>query len=176
MMEKLMQLAKSAGFSHVGSLDTATLELKEEVRQMCAACGQYGKRWSCPPGCGSLEDLRAKVGGYKTGILVQTTGQLEDAFDGEAMMETEALHKENFARLQKMLRPSYPGLLALGAGCCTICKSCTYPDGPCRFPEQMVSSMEAYGLVVTEVCRANGLAYNYGENTITYTSCILLKE
>ena len=174
MMEKLMQLAKSAGFSHVGSLDTATLELKEEVRQMCAACGQYGKRWSCPPGCGSLEELRIKVSGYKAGILVQTTGQLEDAFDGEAMMETEALHKENFACLHKMLRETYPGLLALGAGCCTICRTCAYPDEPCRIPEQMVSSMEAYGLVVTEVCRANGLAYNYGENTITYTSCFLL--
>ena len=175
-MEKLLELAKNAGFSHAGSLDAATLELKEQVRQMCAACGQHGKRWSCPPGCGTLEELQAKVGGYKNGILVQTTGQLEDAFDGEAMMETEALHKENFARLHKMLRETYPELLALGAGCCTICHSCTYPDEPCRFPEKMVSSMEAYGLVVTEVCRANGMAYNYGENTITYTSCFLLDE
>ena len=173
-MEKALSLALEMGFSHGGVLNAATMELKEEVRQMCAACSMYDKRWSCPPGCGSLEELRANIGAYKTGILVQTTGELEDQFDAETMMETEARHKENFARLHKKLRETYPNLLALGAGCCQLCKVCSYPDEPCRFPEKMVSSMEAYGLVVTEVCRANGMAYNYGKNTITYTSCFLL--
>ena len=173
-MEKARQMALEAGFTHVGDLTAATIELKEEVRRMCAACGQYGKRWSCPPGCGTLEQLRARIGAYEKGILVQTVGELEDPFDGEGMIETEQRHKENFARLYGLLREPYPGLLALGAGCCTICAQCAYPDGPCRFPEKMVSSMEAYGMVVTEVCRANGLQYNYGPNTIAYTSCFLL--
>lgn len=174
-MEKALNLALRMGFSHAGVLDAATIRLKEEVRQMCAACGMHDKRWSCPPGCGSLEDLREKVGAYSTGILVQTTGELEDEFDGEAMMETEDLHKENFGKLYKLLREEYPGMLALGAGCCRLCKECAYPDSPCRFPEKMVSSMEAFGMVVTEVCRANKMEYNYGKNTITYTSCFLLK-
>ena len=48
----------------------------------------------CPPGCGSLEECEAKVRQYRYGIIVQTVGELEDAFDGEGMMETEARHKE----------------------------------------------------------------------------------
>ena len=174
-MENAMKLALEMGFSQAGVLDPATIELKEEVRQMCRNCGAYDTRWSCPPGCGSLEECRERIGAYKQGILVQTTGQLEDPFDGEGMMETEATHKENFAKLYELLRQQYPGMLALGAGGCRLCKSCAYPDAPCRFPEKMVSSMEANGMVVTEVCRANGLQYNYGPNTITYTSCFLLK-
>ena len=67
-------------------------------------------------------------------------------------------------------------VLALGAGCCTQCGECTYPHAPCRFPEKMISSMEAFGILVLEVCQANGLPYYYGSDKIAYTSCFLLAE
>ena len=70
---------------------------------------------------------------------------------------------------------AWPGLLALGAGTCTRCKECTYPDAPCRFPDKRVSSMEACGLVVMDTCKANGLGYYYGPQSIAYTSCFLLE-
>lgn len=175
-MAQVIELAKEAGFSTVGPLDCRTIELKPEVRQMCEAnaCHMYGKCWSCPPGCGSLELCREKIGRYRYGILVQTTGQLEDELDGETMMEAEALHKKHFYAFAQTLRKRHPDMLAIGAGCCTKCKACTYPDQPCRFPEEAFSSMEAYGMVVTQICQANGLDYYYGPCTITYTSCYLL--
>lgn len=168
MIEKA---ANAAGFTHTAPLDPATIELKEPVRQMCAACVRYGNCWSCPPACGSLEECRERVTQYRNGILLQTVGQLEDEFDGEGMMETQQIHKENFQRLLKEV--GREGLLALGAGSCTVCKTCAYPDAPCRFPDRMVSSMEAYGMEVAAVCRANSMAYYYGPNTIAYTCCLL---
>lgn len=174
---ELRALAEEIGFEHTGNLDPATIELKEEVRQMCASgkCAVYDKRWSCPPGCGTLEEYRELLKGYTRGILVQSVGELEDSFDVETMLETEAAHKERFYALRKALNERGIEALAAGAGCCTVCKECTYPDAPCRFPEQKMSSMEAIGMLVTEVCTANGLPYFYGENTIAYTSCFLLR-
>lgn len=169
--EEMARVAQNAGFTHMGPLDPKTVEQKPEVRQMCAACGRYEKCWSCPPGCGTLEECTQRVQGYKQGILVQTVGQLEDEFDGEAMMETQQLHKEHFEALCAAI--SHVDALKLGAGSCTICKTCSYPDAPCRFPERMVSSMESYGIVVAEACKANDLPYYYGKNTIAYTSCVL---
>ena len=165
------EAALATGFTHTAPLDPSTIELKEAVRQMCAACSRYDKCWSCPPACGSLEQCRQRIGKFSQGILVQTVGQLEDEFDGEGMMETEATHKENFHRLLETLNRG--ALLPLGAGCCTVCKTCSYPDAPCRFPERMVSSMEAYGMEVAQVCRANNMPYYHGPNTIAYTSCLL---
>lgn len=175
-MEKWIAMARKVGFTHAIALDPTTIELKDEVRDMCEAnsCGQYGKRWSCPPGCGGLKECAERISGYHTGILVQTVGKLEDAMDVEAMMDTETEHKACFQTLYAGLRREYPGVLALGAGCCTQCSICSYPDAPCRFPDKMVSSMEAYGMLVLDVCRKNGLAYYYGANTIAYTSCFLL--
>ena len=175
--QELSALAQSAGFTAWAALDTATIELKPQVRDMCAAnaCGQYGKRWSCPPGCGTLDECRELLKGYTRGILVQSVGELEDNFDIETMMETEAAHKERFYAMRKALVEKGIDALAAGAGCCTICPECTYPDAPCRFPEEKMSSMEALGMLVLEVCKANDMRYFYGENTIAYTSCFLFR-
>lgn len=95
--------------------------------------------------------------------------------DVETMMETEAEHKKHFFALEEQLRAKYPTMLPIGAGCCTRCKECTYPDNPCRFPDKTFASMEAYGMLVTQVCQDNNLTYYYGPCTITYTSCFLLE-
>ena len=174
--EQLSKLAEESGFTAWASLDVSTLDLKSEVRDMCVVntCGRYGNCWSCPPGCGTLEECSAELEGFTGGILVQTVGDLEDSFDFEAMVETEQRHKEYFHKMHALLREKAGKVLALGSGSCTICPKCTYPDAPCRFPDKMVSSMEAYGLLVLEVCQANDLQYYYGPDKIAYTSCFLL--
>lgn len=175
-MTELSDMALQAGFTHAGKLDVKTIELREDVRAMCAEnlCGKFGKSWSCPPGCGSLEDVRQLLSGFSEGLLVQSVAELEDEFDIETMMEAEQAHKLRFVALHKALRRQYPRVLALGVGCCTVCQNCTYPDAPCRFPEEKQISMEACGMLVNQVLKDNGMAYYYGKNTISYTSCYLL--
>ncbi|MDO4260917.1 MAG: DUF2284 domain-containing protein [Eubacteriales bacterium] len=174
--ENARQLIGEADFDHTACLDCATIRLLPEVRQMCEAntCGQYGRNWACPPGCGSLEECGERIAPYRFGILVQSVGELEDSMDFEGMQETEARHKKAFFAGADLLRERYPKLLCLGAGCCTVCKACSYPDEPCRFPAKRISSLESYGIVVSDLCRANGMDYYYGPNTIAYTGCYLL--
>lgn len=176
--DQLSGIAERSGFTAWAELNTATIKLNPEIREMCAAnsCGQYGKRWSCPPGCGSLQECGEQMKDFTHGILVQTCGELEDNFDFEAMMRIEAEHKAHFGEMYDRLRDTAEHVLALGTGCCTICTDCTYPDAPCRFPDRMVSSMEAYGMLVLEICKANGLPYYYGSQKMAYTGCFLLKD
>lgn len=176
-LDRIMEIIEAAGFSHTGKISMDTVELRDEVRDMChnGNCGKYARNWSCPPGCGTLEECEARVRQYTHGILVQTVGNLEDSMDVETMMETEAEHKKHFFALEEQLRAKYPTMLPIGAGCCTRCKECTYPDNPCRFPDKTFASMEAYGMLVTQVCQDNNLTYYYGPCTITYTSCFLLE-
>lgn len=176
-IEGLKEQALSVGFTHAGPLDASTIELMPQVRQMCEknTCGVYGKNWRCPPGVGSLEKCEETIRRYKSGLIVQTVGQLEDELDGETMMETQQLHMQNLEALRVKLEEQYPSMLTCGAGTCTKCKECTYPDAPCRFPEHSFASMEAYGMLVTQVCQANHIPYYYGPCTIAYTSCFLLE-
>lgn len=176
-MSDLVQQALDFGFSHAGLLDPATLRVRPEVRQMCAAdlCRSYGRNWTCPPASSSLAENARIVERYRSGLIVQTTAQLEDPYDYETMMSAGKQQTRRHAAFREVLRPQYPHLIALGNGACTICATCTYPDAPCRLPHLAIESMESFGLVVTEVCVGNSLGYYYGENTITYTGCYLLE-
>ncbi len=175
-MEGLVQKALDFGFTSAGLLDTSTLALLPEVRDMCAAdkCRAYGRSWMCPPACGTLEENAEKLKPYRTGLIVQTTMELEDDFDYETMQAAGERQKQLFREFTKRLKGQYPGLLPLGSGGCTLCDACTYPGAPCRHPDEAVPSMEAFGLWVSDVCAKNGIAYNYGPRTITYTGCYLL--
>ena len=174
-LEELLQLAHALGFTAAAPL-AATLTPLPAVRQMCREnrCGCYATRWSCPPGCGSFETLAGRLARCDRGILVQTTARGQDAFDLEAIRLAEQRHKERFSSLARRARQLFPDCLPLSAGGCRLCIRCTYPKAPCRFPHRMLPSREAYGLLVADVCRAAHLPYYYGENTVTFTSCVLL--
>jgi predicted metal-binding protein len=174
--EELVREALEEGFSEAGELSLDALIFMPEVRDMCNAdkCRQYGKNWRCPPACGSLEAAAERAKQYSYGLIVQTTGKMQDDFDYETMVETGEKHKRNFAALVKSLKKRYGDVLPMGAGTCTVCETCTYPDAPCRFPDESISSMEAYGLFVSKVCQLSGIPYYYGKQTITYVSCYLL--
>ena len=173
--KKAIEIAKGIGFDTAEPLDPATIILHEEVREMCAEgkCKAYGHNWTCPPACGDLPHCRSVIAEHSEGIIVQSIGHLEDSMDYETMMDTAKIHKEHFMKLAEEIKALYPGALCLGAGGCTVCEKCNYPD-PCRFPEKALSSMEGYGMLVSEVCTANNVPYYYGENTIAFVGCCLL--
>lgn len=175
MSADLVNLALCAGFSHAALLDIATLAPRLEVRDMCAKnrCGAFDACWTCPPGCGTLEMCAARMHRFSSGLLVQSTANLADPFDYPGMQHAEQRHQANFSALYTQLRGMFDVVLALGSGGCRICERCSYPEQPCRFPDRATSSMEAYGLLVADVCRANGLGYYYGPGTVSYTGCYL---
>lgn len=174
--QELMTLALTHGCDHVSMLNVAALEFSPAVRAMCAAdkCRSYGRCWTCPPHCGTLEEVAEKAAAFHRGILFQCTQSMEDDYDVEAMMECEERLKAAFTAICADIRAAYPGCLPMSAGACRVCEQCTCPGAPCRFPHLAIPSMEACGLVVSKTCEDAGIPYYYGPLTITYTSCILI--
>lgn len=175
LIDQVMELARDAGFEITAKMDPGTIELKEEVRAMCAEdkCRVYGHNWTCPPACGDLDHCRSVVEGFTEGILFETVGELEDSLDYEGMMDAGKLHNDRLVQLAEKIRQLCPQAVLLGAGGCRVCEKCAHPE-PCRFPDKAFSSMEAYGMVVSEVCTANQVPYYNGPNTITYVGCCLV--
>ena len=173
-LSRWVEKAKTMGFEVAVPLDPQTLIAREDVRAMCVEdkCGAYNKNWTCPPAIGSVEKCQQQMRRYKQGILLQTVGHMHKAVDSKCYRETAQRHMKNFYALAEAIRKVHPDALCLGAGGCRICKQCAYPE-PCRFPDKAVSSMEGYGLFVTQVCRDAGIPYHHGDRTITYTACVL---
>lgn len=175
--QEITNECKKHGFDEAGIINAKEIDLLDEVRGMCESnrCGLYGKNWACPPYCGSLEQCKSIISEFDKGIIAQTINKLEDSFDYEGMEDAAKKHNEIFVRVSQILKNKYPKVLSLGVGGCKLCKECTCPDNPCRFPDEMYSSMEAYGIMVNDVCKKSNLKYNNGIATVTYISCYLIK-
>lgn len=177
MMKQWMNRALALGFTEALPLDPSTLIPMKAIRDMCAEdkCHAYGKNWTCPPNCGTLKECAEEMQSYQRGILLQTVGIMKKTIDTKVMRDTEQLHLRLFHTLADEIRSVQPSALCLGTGGCRICNSCAYPES-CRFPKRACSSMEGYGLFVTQVCKDNHALYYHGPKTITYTACILIDK
>lgn len=174
--ENIAALALETGFTYAAPLSMDALVFRSEVRDMCAEdrCGSYGRSWSCPPAAGSIERVKRQAEGFSRGIIVQTAGETGGSFDTDTVKALMIRHTKCFDAFVRQIRVFFPRCLPMGAGACRLCRVCTYPDRPCRHPDRMYRSMEAYGLLVSDVALRSGLRYNYGENTMSFTSCVLI--
>ena len=153
------------------------LPFSAEVRGMCKAnrCGKYGTSWSCPPGCGEWEALRDEFHACKTAFVFTTCHALEDSFDIEGMQAAAENHQKLDDAVADALAKTALGYIHLGMGACTLCKTCTYPEAPCRHPDKMRRPPEACGIDVCAMSKAIGIKYMNGPDTVTYFSVLLFK-
>ena len=176
-MSIVEQLANEVGFDFMGQCSAKELVARPEVRDMCSVnkCKVYGHSWACPPACGEIEDFERQMHEFDCCLVLQTVAQMEDDFDVETIEEAGETQKRKMLELVEAIDEA--GLSAetmvLSAGTCTLCAECTYPDAPCRFPDKRLVSMEAAGLVVSEVCTQAGIPYNHGPQTIAFSGCVL---
>jgi predicted metal-binding protein len=175
----LRQLALAFGADHAAWIDPAIIPILPEIQDICRqnSCGAYDTSWMGPPAIGSVAELTPIVRSCAAGLVVQTVGRLEDAFDYPGMLDAKASHLAIFSTIVAQVRQAAPGweLLALTAGCCKICGECSYPGQPCLQPDLAMPPVEAYGIYVNAMLTACGLKYNNGPDTVSYVGLILLR-
>lgn len=172
-MQTAIDIAKECGFKIAEPMDPSKLIFLPAVRDMCKACKQYGLKWVCPPGCGTIDEMPARYHRFRDGVLFQTVWNLEDEFDLDGMMRSAEDHKNAISKLLTTLASLDEEVLPFGNDGCSYCKECTYPNAPCRFPEKAYPSLEAVGLMVGDVCKDNNVPYYYGRNTVALTGAFL---
>lgn len=180
-MADTKQIEKNlAGFAlnQYAFIDPEQLPFSQEVRDMCAqnACGRHGTNWQCPPGAGALSDLENRAKSYTDALLFNMVYPIEDSYDFEGMMAAKDRFTEICTHLLKAVREVYPDSFVMGAGGCSLCEKCTYPNEPCRFPKRAIASMEACGIDVYTTSMNFGFKYINGQNTVTYFGIVFFRE
>lgn len=156
---------------------TEALEFSPRVRTVCEQeCPRYGKSWACPPAVGTVEECQRRAAAFSEGLLIVTLTEVEDIADMEQTLSTRAAHEEVTHQVAALLRGEGIVPLVLSTESCEICRTCTYPDAPCRHPERMYPCVESYGIVVTALAERLGVEYQYGGNVVTWFSLLLFNE
>ena len=177
--EEALNSAAELGIYECGFLAASEIDVSPEVRRLCEqnACGAYGKSWACPPGVGTLEECLKRMRAFTTVFHFSTRHELEDSYDFEGMMAGKQAHEAIVPRVRAFFRERLgDGIMLLSTEGCRRCKTCTYPDAPCRFPADLHPSIESYGVQVNELSKKTGVKYHNGKNTVTYHSCVFFNE
>ena len=178
---EIVKICLDFGASKAEEILIGKLVLQEDLHDYCKrnSCGRYGTNYTCPPSIGKAEDLIAKLKTFDRAVFMQNIYPLEDSFDFEGMMHGNQLHN---AMTLKIAVQVYSELgrektLVLAAGGCSICKTCgVITNEPCRDSQNAISSLEAYGINVSQIGKVSGLKYINGVNTVTYFSGFFLMD
>jgi predicted metal-binding protein len=176
--DELIGAAVQIGATRAAVVPLAGIAFHPELRRLCErnACGAFGKSWACPPHVGPIEELAARVRHYERGLVFQCITEIEDSYDIEGMNRGGAEHSRVVSELADHLRTRFgmDAILTLGTGPCRLCTECTLAvNEPCRYPDRMISSPEAYGMNVKDLVEKCGMSYINGKNTVSYVGMIL---
>ena len=171
----------AAGVAHlplnqIAEVPKEKLVFSEEVRRMCERndCGSYAKNWMCPPGIGPVAEWKERMLRYSTAVLFNHVGRIEDSFDIESMMEAGKTFGGIVREIKGILDGAGADYLLFGAGGCSLCPVCSYPQAPCRRPGEAIPSVEACGRFIAKLAGPCGFRYINGQNTVTHFGLVML--
>lgn len=174
---QLIRLALQTGFSSAAVVKTRDIPLDSSFREYCQEnlCGDFGANHSCPPDCGTPEEMAQKLWAWDRALVLRTVWDLPDWQDYPKIESCRAVHNRQSLVLKREL--AQLGLPSLMAGCsgCTLCTPCLKSKGEaCPYPEDQYSCLSAYCVYVLALARMCGMEYNAGKGKLAFFSLLAL--
>ncbi len=169
--EQMIQYAAEEGFAAAAVVNTDDIVFDPSFRPYCEEnlCGQYGVNYSCPPDCGSPEEMKQRILAHKHALVLQTMWEISDYTDKDAIKKAKGSHNAGALRLMKRLREQNCSGFLVGASGCALCTPCAAAKGePCRFPDRRYSCMSAYCIFVRKLAEKCGIEYDCGEGLLAF--------
>ena len=153
--------AFALGFSNAAVIETKDLTFVMEYRQFCEKnlCGCYDKIPSCPPACGTPEEMRRKAQTYEKALVLQTIlihPQNDSALFKKAKYEQNILTEKLANQMRSFGKDD---VLIMSAG-----------------PYKQHSCISAYGLDAQKMAEAAGMTCWSDDSDVRFFSLILYRE
>ena len=166
--KNLLTLAEANGF-HAAVTAPDQVPVKADFRAFCEEnlCGKYNANYSCPPDCGTVEELHQRILGEDVILVVQTQKENIDKTDKAVIGKLRAAHNASILRMMKEFQKlGYSGFCA-GYGGCSLCEPCKRAENlPCAFPELRISCMSAYCIDVATLADRCHLDFSWEPNKL----------
>lgn len=167
--DQIVDVAIEEGFSCASVIDTSSIVFDGSFRSYCKEnlCGQFGANHSCPPHCGTPEEMRQKILKYNRALVLQTVWHVPDFQDHALIESAKQSHRDySFNVIERLERQGLHGIMA-GASYCSLCTPCELKAGrPCRYPQKQYSCMSAYCVYVKGLAEKCGMVYDGKDGTL----------
>ena len=121
----ILKLAEEMGFS-AAFVDTADVAQDPSFRKFCEdnLCGKYNANYSCPPDCGSVEDVQTRLRAGKRALVLQTIWDIGSFEIKQGIIKSKKAHNAAVLRFTDKLRQAGTKGFCLGYGGCPLCDPC----------------------------------------------------
>lgn len=158
---ELIKMAEAEGF-HAALIAAKDIPVDGKFRKFCEdnLCGKYNANYSCPPACGTVEEVHGRLMAEEQALVLQTIHEIGSYENKAAIAESKRELNLAVLRLTEKLRLAGLQGFCLGYGGCPLCEPCRQAEGkPCVFPEKRISCMSAYCIDVGELAGRCGLEF-----------------
>lgn len=166
---EMLELAIREGFANAAIVNTEDIVFDPSFRPYCAEnlCGQYSANYSCPPDCGTPEEMKARVLAHRRALVLQSMWQVRDYSDAPVIKQAKKGHNAAELRVVKAMRQAGHDGLIVGASGCALCTPCAQTEGlPCKYPDLRFSCMSAYCVFVKKLADKCAMEYDCGEGLL----------
>ena len=158
-------------------IDTKDFVFNEGFRAICAdnTCGNYNANYSCPPYCGTPEQMKDKALSFNKALVVQTRWPVWDNMNMQEVKPKKRQHNVLSMKIIGILKNLGLDVDAMMAGPCSQCeKGCLMTAGkPCVMDYKIYSCASAYCLNVAQLCETTGMEYFADNNHVQFFSIFL---
>jgi len=158
---EIIELAKQRGFC-AAFIDTAQIVQEPSFRKFCEdnLCGKYNANYSCPPDCGTVEQVQERLKAGKRALVLQSIWEISSYDNKEGIQQSKKAHNAAILRFTDTLRKEGMNGFCLGYGGCPLCDPCKrVTDEPCAHPDKKNSCLSAYCINVAKLAVNCGLEF-----------------
>lgn len=176
--EALLALAEAEGF-HAAMIAPRDIPVNPDFRMFCAEnrCGKYGANYSCPPDCGTPEEMHANILAQDRTMIIQTIWPISGFEDRESIQAAKKYHNAGALRILDQVRKAgYQGFAA-GYNGCPLCDPCKAVLGQfCAFPDKRISCLSAYCVDVAKLAQICGLPFAWSQDKLHLFGMIAISD
>ena len=170
--------ARALGFAEAGFLPAAEIPFRHEFRKFCEdnLCGHYGANYSCPPSCGSPEEMEERAAAFREAVVLRSQWPAESPADMGSTMDHKQRHNRWMRQFVDRFREEDGPSLVMAGGCCGLCEPCRMTlNQPCPHPESAWSCLSAYCVDVAELARLAGVDFRWDPRQVSFYSVYLIR-
>ena len=94
--DAITRLCQNEIFSAVALITMDEVVFEPSFRPYCEQnlCGKYGANYSCPPDCGTPEEMEGRMRLYRNALVFQTKWDIDDWYDNAQIKRAKKAHNE----------------------------------------------------------------------------------